>query len=137
MLDRRDARFLSRLPAGISLDVFAQFVHHRAGIRKQLSYASYMQAVLELLALRKKGCDLNKSLIHTIKLGLAIPVEPPRTVDARAGPSGGAKPRANDDFTGATYESTPDDDLPAELRADAGLEGVQRAPRNAVDDVVC
>lgn len=106
--------FLSRLPPSIELRVFAAFVRHRGGSGRQLSWWSAQQVILELRKLEAAGHDPNKSLIHTMGLGYSLPVAPPSQQGAAARNS--SRPKANDDFSGATYESTQEDDLPAELR---------------------
>ena len=106
--------FMSRLPLGISLEVFARFVKHRAVSRRTLSMSSYYELIREFDSLGKAGHELNACLSEAMKLGLSAPVAPRAKGSGRGG---GQRARANDDFSGATYESTNSDELPAELQS--------------------
>ncbi|MGH8080381.1 MAG: hypothetical protein ACREP7_07390, partial [Lysobacter sp.] len=106
--------YLDRLPLRVSLQVFASFVKHRNAKRQQISGPAWLLLSRDLEALADAGVDLNDSLNQTMRLGLVLPVDTRST--GRSGSSNSSRPKANDDFSGVTYESTPEDELPHELR---------------------
>lgn len=105
--------YLSTLPDGIDLQVFADFVKHRQVKGGPMSISSWNQVLARLEELAAAGVDLNQSLRETMLLNLAKPVDP--RPKSRAGPT---RPRANDDFSHVRYQGTDDEHLPAELRSD-------------------
>lgn len=108
--------FLERLPAGIDLQVFANFVKHRAAMRRPLTVWSWLEIVPVLKALAADGVNLNESLRLTIRRSWTEPADPRRDAIPRRG-GAPPRPRANDDLTHARYDhETAHDDLPAELR---------------------
>lgn len=107
------APFLSTLPDGIDLQVFADFVKHRRVKGGPMSISSWNQVRALLEGFAAEGIDLNQCLQHTMLANLAIPVDP--RPKSRAGPT---RPRANDDFSHVRYQGTDDEHLPAELRSD-------------------
>lgn len=106
--------YLAKLPATLSLPVWASFVMHRKAIRRPLSIAAYQLLLQDFRRLVADGVDLDESLNETIKAGLALPVNPNKT--GRGKGQGPPRPRANDDFSDVSYVGTPDHELPPELR---------------------
>lgn len=104
--------YLDQLPARIKLQVFADFVRHRAVMRRQLSISAWKHLVPQLLVLRAAGADLTKSLIQTMAKSLSDPIDPRET--RKQGPP---VARADDDLSHVTYApGTQTDDLPEHLR---------------------
>lgn len=67
---------LPDIPPWLDCELLAEFIRHRAAIRKPLSISGWLQVRPRLEQLRDSGQDPNKSLRLTMEMGLAIPVNP-------------------------------------------------------------
>lgn len=76
---RAVAPYADRIPASISLELWAAFVAHRAVMRRVLSTSAFLQVLPILAALEHAGHNLNACLRHTMLHGLAVPCAPPAT----------------------------------------------------------
>lgn len=108
--------YLEKLPAAIPLTTWVAFVKHRQVQGRALSFSSFTYLLKDLAGLAADGVDLDESLCQAMKLGLSGPVDPRKKPYRGGAPP---RPKVNDDFSDATYASTPDDELPPELRDDA------------------
>jgi hypothetical protein len=105
--------YLRYFPSTVKLATAAEFVLHRAALRRPLSISAAKQLLDVLEKLSATGVDLNESLNRTVLAGLAVPFDPRSKPNTRGPPQ---RPRANDDFSQAEHIGTDDSDLPAHLR---------------------
>lgn len=105
------------LPSWIPRPLWREFYRHRAVLRKPLSIPGQRQVVRRLVELSEAGHDIASSLRQTMAAGLVIPVEPRNNA---TGPPLNGKPPIAQNFAQKNYSGTgtPDNELPAYLRAD-------------------